>query len=366
MNCNDLAGSLSTSRNRRLSKPQKLPKRVSFKDETWVIHIPARDENSVSLRESALFTKNSVAEKSVTANRTSALKPSTGANFDTFSHKSSHANVEQTDSQTWMTSTTTSSGPIKIGAPYKSILKASASRNHFGEFHLKTHNLHTACVGEASRRFLSNYFKHDTSHLLPSTNAVGRVERPVITRNLSSRRSLPNTRALGTEDASVFNKTGRSAGKEFTAGSQRILLDHTFKPAASERTSKVGAAAQPGLNFGIVGVTYGGMKEMPYFYDIRGIANNGIAHYSNEKTSPFYDRTRSEHSSVSKPHNRSLSPKTQERYLSTIPAIEAFNRRSRGRGRYSSNDWSCEQETSPKKQLPIAWQLSKQNNFSTK
>lgn len=367
MNYKDPTGSVLTLRNRRLSEPQKLPKRVSFKDEAWVIHIPARDENTVGLRESVLFTRNGVAGNSVSANRTLALKPNTGANFETFSHKSSFASSEQADTQTWMISTTTLE-PRKSVAPYKSILKASASQNHFHEDHLKTHNLHTAYVGEASRHFLNNYFKHDTSHLLPSTNVVKRVERTVITRTPSSRRSLPNNRALGTEDASLFNQTGRPAGKEFTAGSHRTLLDHTFKTTANEGTSKAGTAAQPGINFGVVGVTYGGVNEMPYFYGIRGIANNGIAEYSSEKRASFHDRTRSEHSSVSTPHKNSLSPKTQERYLSAIPAIETFNRRSRGTGRYSSSDWSRKQDTSPKKQLqlPIAWQLSKQNNFSTK
>lgn len=183
---------------------------------------------------------------------------------------------------------------------------------------------------------------------------------------MSSRRSLSNTRPLGTEDASLFNKTGRSAGKEFTAGSNRTFFDHNFKPPASEGRSKAEGAPQPGINFGIVGVTYGGVNQTPYFYDIRGIANNGIAEYSREKRSPFHDRTRSEHSSVSTQQNHYSSPKRQERHLAAIPAIEAFNRRSRGTGRYSSRDWTHKQNASAKKQLPIAWQPSKQNNFSTK
>ena len=366
MNFKDPTGSVLTLRNRRLSEPQKLPKRVSFKDEAWVINIPARGENTVDLREGVLFTRNVVARNSVLANGTSLHKPNTGVNFATLPNNSPYANSEHTDTQTWMTSRAIGSEPRTSRAPCKSILKASASRIRLNEDHLKTHNLNAACFGEASRHFLNNYFKHDTSHLLPSTDVVKRVERPVITRTLSSRRSLSNTRPLGTEDASLFNKTGRSAGKEFTAGSNRTFFDHNFRPPASEGRSKAEGAPQPGINFGIVGVTYGGVNQTPYFYDIRGIANNGIAEYSREKRSPFHDRTRSEHSSVSTPQNHYSSPKRQERHLAAIPAIEAFNRRSRGTGRYSSRDWTHKQNASAKKQLPIAWQPSKQNNFSTK
>lgn len=366
MDCKGTTASALALRNRRLSEPQKLPKRVSFKDETWVVHIPARDDSTMDLRESVIFTRNAVARNSSLTNRTLALKTNTRPSLETLSRTSSYANRGQTSTQTLMTSTTNSSEPgcVLNRSPYKSILKTPTPRNQQNEAdRLKTSHLPARYVGEASRHSLNNYFKHDSSHLLPSQDCVNRAEKPGLTRTLSSRRTLPISRSLGSDDTLLFNKTGRFVRKEFSAGSNRTSLDYNLNH--SERTNKVNSSAQPGVNFDIVGVTCGSVSEMPYFYDIRGIVHNGMNEYSSETKSPLHDRTRSEHSSVSTPLRR-FSSKSEQRYLSAIPAIEAFNRRNRGTRRYSSSDWTRKQDVSPKRQLPIAWQPAKQYNFSTK
>ncbi|KAJ7373950.1 hypothetical protein OS493_009277 [Desmophyllum pertusum] len=360
MDCKETASVLD----RRLSEPQKLPKRVSFKDETWVIHIPAREESDVNFRERVILTRNAVAgQHSALTNRAVMANGRTSL-AETLSRSSLYANRGQRTPQTQV-SRTVSSGHATNRGPYKSILKTPTPRFQKDD-HLSRSQMPARHVREvSSRHSLDNYFMPDSSHLLPSKDPINRLQKPALTRTLPTRRTVPISHAQGSDDSFLCNKTGRFVSKEFS-GSNRTSLEHNFNQY--ERTRKFNTATQPELNFDIVGVTYGSVSEMPYFYDIRGLVDgiNATDEYSFGTKSPHNDRAGLEHSSVSTPLNQ-FGSRREERYFSAIPAIEAFKRRTRGTRRpYFSSAWTHEQDTSPKRQLPIAWQPAKQYNFSTK
>lgn len=359
MDCKGTASAVLELRNRRLFEPQKLQKRVSFKDEAWVIHIPAREESDMDLRESVILTRNAVAGR--TALKKRAVTPNRRTSLETLSSRTTlYANRDQRTPQT-QSCRMTSSGHVASRGPYKSILK-TPTPNRQKEDHLNRSQLPARSFREVSaRNSVDSYFKQDLSHLLLSKDSVNRPEKPALARSLPARRSLTISRALDSDDDLSFNKTGRFVNKEFS-GSSRTSFEHNFNH--NERTKTSNAATQPKENFNIVGVTYRSVNEMPYFYDIRGLANR-MSEYSSGAKSSLNDRVRLEHSSVSTPLNQSVF-RREERHLSAIPAIEAFNRRNRGTRRHFSSSWTHERETSPKRQLPIAWQPAKQYNFSTK
>ena len=357
MDCKQTASVLELT-NRRLFEPQKLQKRVSFKDDAWVIHIPAREENDIDLRESVVL-RNAVAGRPGLTNRT--VTPNRRTSSETLSRTSLYANRDQRTPQT-QSYMTGSGHSVTTRGPFKSILKTPTPIRK-KEDHLHRSQQDTArCFREVSvKNSVDSCFKQDLSHLLPSKDSVHRLEKPVLTRNLPTRRSLTISRALSSDDDLGYNKTGRFVGKEFT-GPSRTPFQHNFNN--NERTKTFNIATQPERDINIVGVTYRSVNEMPYFYDIKGLTNR-MNEYPSDAKSPLNDRARLEHSSVSTSLNQSGS-RRKERYLSAIPAIEAFNRRNRGTRRYSSSGWTHEQVTSPKRQLPIAWQPAKQYNFSTK
>ncbi|KAL9980832.1 hypothetical protein ACROYT_G009470 [Oculina patagonica] len=197
--------------------------------------------------------------------------------------------------------------------------------NRQKEDHLNRSQLPARSFREMStRNSADSYFKQDLSHLLSSKDPVNRLEKPDLARIQPARRSLTISRALGSDDDSGYSKTGRYVGKEFS-GSSRTSFEHNFNH--NERIKAINSATQPKENFNIVGVTYRSVNEMPYFYDIRGQANR-MSDYSSGAKSPLNDRVRLGHSSVSTPLNQSVF-RREERHFSAIPAIEAFNRRSR-------------------------------------
>lgn len=342
--------------NRSLFEPKKLRKRVSFKDEAWVIHIPACEESDVNLRRSVILTRNAVAGGTVAPSRRTSL--------ETFSRASLHANKEQRTPQA-QSCRIICPGHATNRGPYKSILKTSTP-NHQKEDHLHRSQMPARHFRDVSARHsVDNYFKQDSNHLLPSKDSLNRAEKAAFARSLPARRSLTIPSALGSDDDFSYNKTGRFVGKEYSA-SNRPSAELSFNQYHNERERTRNTATQPtGVNFNIAGVTYRSVNETPYFYDIRGLANR-INEYSSGTKSPLNGPASLEHSSVSKPLNQFGQPKREERHLSAIPAIEAFNRRSRRTRRHFSSAWSSEQVTSPKRQLPIAWQPAKQYNFSTK
>lgn len=357
MDCKRTASVLELT-NRRLFEPQKLQKRVSFKDEAWVIHIPAREENDKELRESVVL-RNAVAGRSGLTNRAvTRLTPNRRTSLETLSRTSLYANRDQRTPQT-QSYMTGSGRSVTTRGPFKSILKTPTPIRKKEDHLNRSQPMPARYFREVSEKnSVDSYLKQELSHLLPSKDSVNTLEKPVLTRNLPTRRSLTISRALSSDNDLRYNKTGRFVGKEFTAPS-RTPIQHNFNH--NERTK---TATQQGRNFNIVGVTYRSVNETPYFYDIKGLAGR-MNEYPSDAKSPLNDRARLEHSSVSTSLDQSGS-RREERYLSAIPAIEAFNRRNRGTRRYSSSAWTHEQVASPKKQLPIAWQAAKQYNFSTK
>ncbi|KAL9980831.1 hypothetical protein ACROYT_G009469, partial [Oculina patagonica] len=120
MDCNKTASAVLELRNRRLFEPQKLQKRVSFKDEAWVIHIPAREESDTDLRESVLLARSAVAGRSALMNR--AVTPNRRTSLETFSRTTLYANSDQRTPQT-QSYRTTRLGHAANRGPFKSILK---------------------------------------------------------------------------------------------------------------------------------------------------------------------------------------------------------------------------------------------------
>ena len=344
--------------NRRLFEPQKPRKRVSFKDEAWVIQIPAAcEESDVDLPRSVILTRNAVANGTIT--------PSKRTSLETF-RASSYTNKDQRSPQAH-SCRIVSSGHATNRGPYKSILKTSTP-SHQRDYHLRKSQMPTRHFRDLSTRHsVDGYLKHDSSHLLPSKDSVNRLEKEAFARPLSTRRSLTMPRALGSNDDFSYNKTGRFVGKDYSASS-RPAVELNYNQYHHERDIKTkNTATQPvGVNFNIVGVTYRSVNEVPYFYDIRGLTDR-VSEYSSGSKSPLNGQARFiEHSSVPKPLNQFGPSKREERQFSAIPAIEAFNRRNRVTRRHLSSAWTSEQVTSPKRQLPIAWQPAKQYNFSTK
>lgn len=358
MDCTGSAAGLEL-RNRGLSAKQKLPKRVSFKDETWVINIPSREESSVDLRESVVFTRNALAGNSW-SNRIDAIT-NRRLSLETFSTSSLHANGGQRSSQSTQTCRVIGSGHDSNRAPYKSILKSSTSARH-RESHLSRTCLPASNAREVPAKHSIdnyNYFKHDSSHLLPTRDTINRLEKPVLARSLPERRTALYRGSVGTENNALYNKTTRfPGGDQFSP--RRTSFDHDFNRNESSRTTN--AVKQPQVSFDVVGVTYGRVDKMPYFHDISGIVN-GVKENNSVTNSPN-DRPRLAHSTVSTTNQ--FDSKREGRYLSAIPAIAAFNRKTRGSRKQFSSAWTHEYDSSPKRQLPIAWQPAKQYNFSTK
>ena len=348
--------------NRRLLEPQKLRKRVSFKDEAWVIHIPACEESDVDLRRSVILTRNAVANGTVT--------PSKRTSLETFSRASLHTSKHLRTPQAH-TCRIVRSGHATNRGPYKSILKTSTP-NHQNEDHLHrsqmpARHFRDVSVGVSARHSVDGYFKHDSSHLLPSKDSVNRLEKQAFAQPLPARRSLTIPRALGSNDDFSYNKTARFVGKEYSTPSRRAVeLNYNQYHHERDKTNHTATPQPTAVNqFNIVGVTYRSVNEMPYFYDIRGLADR-INEYSSSTKSPLNGQARLEHSSVPKPLNQFGPSKREDRQFSAIPAIEAFNSRNRRTRRHCSSAWTSEQVTSPKRPLPIAWQPAKQYNFSTK
>ena len=347
--------------NRCLFEPQKHRKRVSFKDEAWVINIPPCEESHVDLRRSVILTRNAVANGTLTSSRRPSL--------ETFSSRASlYANKDQTSPQAHLCRIV-SSGHATHRGPYKSILKTSIPSRQ-KEDHLHRSQMSAGHLRDVSaRNSVDSYFKQSPRHLLPSKDSVNRLEKDAFTRPLQAKRSPLIPRALGSENDFSYSKTGRFIGKEYSASGRPAAVELNYNQYHHNKRgdNTKNTATQPiGANFNIVGVTYRSVNEMPYFYDIRGLANR-INEYPSGTKSTLNGQACLEHSSVPKPLNQFSPPKKEERHFSAIPAIEAFNRRNRGTRRHFSSAWSSEQvNTSPKRQLPIAWQPAKQYNFSTK
>lgn len=341
--------------NRR--KSQKLRKRVSFKDEAWVIQIPAAcEESDVDLRRSVILTRNAVANGKIT--------PSKRTSLETFG-ASLYTNKDQRSPQAH-SCRIVSSGHGTNRGPYKSILKTSTP-SHQRDYHLHKSQMPTRHFRDLSARHsMDDYLKHDSTHLLPSKDSVNRLEKEPFPRPLPTRRSLTMPRALGSNDDFSYNKTGRFVGKDYSASS-RPAVELNYNQYHHERDKTKNTATQPaGVNFNIVGVTYRSVNEVPHFYDIRGLTDR-VSEYSSSSKSPLNGQARFiEHSSVPKPLNQFGPSKREERQFSAVPAIEAFNRRNRVTRRHLSSAWTSEQVTSPRRQLPTAWQPAKQYNFSTK
>ena len=341
--------------NRRLFEPQKLRKRVSFKDEAWVINIPACEESDVDLRRSVILTRNAVANGTLSQSRRPSL--------ETFSCRASlYANKDHRSPQAHSCSGIVSSGHATNRGPYKSILKTSTHS------HQKDDRLHRTPMPArhfrdvSARNSVDSYFKKGSRHLLPSKDSVNSPEKDAFARPQPARRSLTIPRSLGSDNDFSYNKTGRFVGKEYLASSRpAVALNYNQYHNEQKNT-----ATQPtGVSCNILGVTYRSVNEMPYFYDIRGLGNR-TTEYSSGTKSPLNRQARLEHSSVPKPLNQFNRSKREERHFSAIPAIEAFNKRNRGTRRHFSSTWTSENVSSPKRQLPIAWQPAKQYNFSTK
>lgn len=348
MDCSDTAAVLGLT-NRRLSAQQKLRKRVSFKDETWVIHIPACEENVRDWRSGVAFTRNSVAGNSWnnridTVNRRASLETSLYANGG---------------QQSPQTTQTCSSGHEASRAPYKSILKTSAPTQQRAS-HLNRTYLPPRNAREVSpRHSLDNYdyFKNDPNNSLFPKDSKTRLEKPVMARSGPVRHSTI-TRGLGSEDRSLNNKTTRFLGQD--SSFKRTSSYNDFHH--SERPRVTNTAKQPQPSFDVVGVTYGRVDKMPYFYDISGIMT-GVKEYTPVANSPN-DRARLEHSSVSTMNQ--LDSRKEGRRFSAIPAIAAFNKKTRGTRKHFPSAWTNDYNSSPKRHLPIAWQPAKQYNFSTR
>lgn len=345
--------------NRRLLEPQKHRKRVSFKDEAWVINIPSCEESHVDLRRSVLLTRNAVANGTLTPSRRPSL--------ETFSSRASlHANNDQRSPQAH-SGRIISSGHSTNRGPYKSILKTSTPS------HQKKDQLHRSQISArhfrdvSARNSVDGYFKQGSArHLLPSKDSVNRLEKDAFTRPLPAKRSPIIPRALGSDNDFSYSKTGRFVSKEYSASGRPAAVELNYNLYHNKRDDTKNTATQlTGDNFNIVGVTYRSVSEMPYFSHITGLANR-INEYSSGTKSTLNGQACLEHSSVPKPLNQFNPSKREERHFSAIPAIEAFNRRNRGARRHFSSTWTSEQVTSPKRQLPLAWQPAKQYNFSTK
>ena len=353
MDCSDTAA-VEGLRNRRLSAQQKLPKRVSFKDETWVITIPAY-EGVRDWQSGVVFTRNAVAGNSSndridTVNRRASLDISL------------YANGGQQSPPTTQTCRLNNSGIEANRAPYKSILKTSTPTQQKGSHLNRTPlDLPARNAREVSPRHSLdnyNYFKQGPNNLLFPGDTKTRLEKPLLARSGPVRHSSIS-RGLGSEDRSLNNKTTRFLGQDISL--KRTSSYNDFHH--SERTRMTNTAKQPQASFDVVGVTYGRVDKMPYFYDISGIMT-GVKEYTPVVNSPN-ERTRLEHSSVSTLNQ--LDSRKEARRFSAIPAIAAFNRKTRGTRKHFPSAWtSNDYDSSRKKQLPIAWQPAKQYNFSTR
>ena len=351
MDCSDTAAVVGL-RNRRLSAQQKLPKRVSFKDETWVIQIPACEESARDWRNGVVFTRNSVAGNSWknridTVNRRASLETTL------------YAKGGQQSPQSTQTCRSSSSGHEASRAPYKSILKTSTPTQQRAS-HLNRTYLPARNAREVSPRHSLNnndYFKHDPNNLLFPRDTKTRLEKPVLARSGPVRHSTI-TRGLGSEDRPLNNKTTRFLGQDysFKRTSSYNDLHHSERPRVTD------TAKQPQVSFDVVGVTYGRVDKMPYFYDISGIMT-GVKDYTPVVNSPN-DRARLEHSSVSTMNQ--FDARKEGRRFSAIPAIAAFNKKTRGTRKHFPSAWTNDYDSSPKRHLPIAWQPAKQYNFSTR
>lgn len=347
----------------RLSTKQKLPKRVSFKDETWVINIPAYEEsqNAADLRDGFVFTRDSVVGNSWLNSGTDATRGR--GRLQTFSTSSSfHGNKGQQSPQTTQTYGTINPGHDISRPPYKSILKSPATsyqrKSHLIETHLPAKQ--TRRVSASARYDFSdtcNNFKHDPSHLLPSREVINRLEKPFLARNLPASRSS-FTRGQESREGVLYNKSARLYDQDFSFG--RTSSDYDLNQ--SEKTRTINSGKQSQVNFDVVGVTYGRVDKMPYFHDISG-AISGMKEYTPLLNSPN-DRARFEHSTVSRTSH--FDSNRGGRHISVIPAIAAFNRKTRDKAKHFSTTWTREYDTNLKRQLPMAWPPSKPYNFSTK
>jgi len=354
MDCKDSAEVVGLS-NRRLSAQRKLPKRVSFKDETWVIHIPSREESPMDWQDSVVFTRNAVARNSW-INRTDIMKRR--ASLETFSATSLYTNGRQRSPQIRVSS----SGNETNRAPYKSIRKNPSSPLQMERYLNRTY-LPARNGREVPRHSIDNYnyFKQDSNHLFPSKDTINRLDKPALV-GTAPVRNTSISRSLDIECGTLNNKTTRFLGQDIS--SSRTSVGNDFH--RNERTRTITSAKQPQVNFDIVGVTYGRVDKMPYFYDISGIMNS-VKESAPASYSPN-NRTRLEHSTVSTTNQ--LDSRRDGRNLSAIPAIPAFSRKNRGTRQNFSSAWTRGHDSSPKSQLPaelpIAWQPAKHYNFSTK
>lgn len=347
----------------RLSAKQKLPKRVSFKDETWVINIPAYEEskNAADLRDGFVFSRDSVVGNSWINSRTETTRGQ--GRLQTFSTSSSfHGNKGQQSPQITQTFGTINPEHEITRPPYKSILKSPSTT-----YQRKSHLIETYLPAKQNRRVsasarydfsdTSNDFKQNPSHLLPCREVINRLEKPFLARNLPSRRSS-FTRGQESKEGALYNKSAQLYDQDFLFNI--TLPDHDLRQ--SEKTRTIDSGKQPQVNFDIVGVTYGRVDKMPHFQDISG-AISGMKEYTPLLNSPN-DRARFEHSTVSRTSH--LDSNRGGRHISVIPAVAAFNRKNRDKAKHLSTTWTREYDTSLKRQLSMAWPPGKPYNFSTK
>ena len=226
---------------RRLFEPQKLRKRVSFKDEAWVINIPPCEESHVDLRRSVILTRNAVAN--------GTLAPSRRSSLETFS---SRASLNKDQSPQAHSCRIVSSGHATHCGPYKSILKTSTP-NRQKEDQLHRSQMSAGHLRDVSaRNSVDSYFKQGSRHLLPYKDSVKRLEKDTFTRPLPAKRSPIIPRALGSDNDFGFNKTGRFVGKEYSASGRPAAVELNYNQYHNKRDNTKNTATQhTGANFNI-------------------------------------------------------------------------------------------------------------------
>lgn len=354
----DTAAALGLTTRRLSVEQKKLPKRVSFKDDASVINIPARVESAFDWRNSVVLTKNVVTGDSWKHRADSTNKSTSLDTFPSQRSSSLHANGSQLNQQTPSSSREDENPP-----PYKSILKTSAPAAQGGN-NLNCLNrtyMPARRTRDLSARHSLDYynFKQGSSNSSFTRYTKNTLEKPALARPVTGRHSLI-CRRLSTEDGSLCrDKNQRFLRRELSP--ETTWSDNDFH--RSERTGVSKSARPPQANFDVVGVTHGRVDKLPYFYDISGVMNSTGRYNHLANSSSTVDRVRLAHSSVSTT-NQFDSRKPEARNFSAIPAISAFSRKNRRK--HLPNNCESEYDSSPKRQLPMAWQPAKQYNFSTK
>ncbi|XP_068747607.1 uncharacterized protein [Montipora capricornis] len=340
MECN--TGTVLGSTNRRLSTRQKLPKRVSFKDETLIIHIPSREDSPSIWRESRVLNKETVEDTSG-ENFSDSAAPKW---FGTLSSASLFANDAQRSRRTTQIRRSSSLGEKTEQPVHRPVLKTYSATQR-GNTLNRTYRPITR--REMSDVFVSSrYSLNDWSIDGPTAVEKSGLTNQVLDSAQPQIHSSPS-RGLRKEESLLNQKT------------QRFLsLDVPFKRISydTDRRKAPPFANQSQMHLNIVGVTYEGVDKNPYFCDISHMDN--IRKRSPATNLPN-DRMAFRHSSVSTVSQ--VDSRKGTRHFSAIPT---FNKKSHETREYPANTWKIAYDYSSPARLPIAWQANKRYNFSTK